>query len=107
MLGARLLAEPGHAVAESSTATPNGSSGRTTVIVAGAPDSACAARERGEVDVGDPVPVRGVERRPAEPVEHGVDPPAGRGVEPGVDALDGDARRPVGRAANAATSAER
>ena len=107
MLGARLLAEAGDAVAlaehgdaERQLRADDGE--RRHGAGGGVP-----ARERREVDVGDAVAVGGVERRPAEPVEHGVDPAAGRRVEPRVDALDAHAGGPVGRRGELRDSAER
>ena len=43
VLAARLLDEPAHQPSPLSSATPNCSSGRTTVIVAGAPWASCSA----------------------------------------------------------------
>ena len=96
VLGARLLAEPGDAV----VLTEHGDAERQRRADdrqrrhgarRGVP-----ARERRKVHVGDAVAVGGVERRPAEPVEHRVDPAPGRRVEPRVDALDAQAGGPVG-----------
>jgi hypothetical protein len=55
---------------------------------------AVEVREGGEIDVGDPVRVGGRERLVADHILRKLDPAAGRGVEPGVDATDVDPARP-------------
>ena len=82
----RLLVEgPLTRSSSSSSATPNWSSGRTTVTVASAPPSRWNVGQCGEVDVGHPVRVGGGEG-PVDAVLGELDPAARRGVEAGVQA---------------------
>ena len=83
VLGARLLAEArAPRPSPSSSATPNCSSGRTTVIVAGAPWRGVEGEQRVEVDVGHAVGVGRAERAVAQRASRArCSAPAGRRVQ--------------------------
>ena len=68
---------------------------------------AVEGEQRAEVDVGDAVGVGGAEGLAAKPVAEPRDPPAGRRVEPGVDALDLDPSGQSSAATNSSTISPR